>query len=202
MGLKDEYKEARAVVAKFKEKMLEATPLSTFECTIRVLGGFLSVYYLTGDKLFLENARELGDRLLSAYNTTSGFPSGWISLQTLNHHDAGWLGGRKVLSEFGTSQMEFYALSRETGDMKYAMAAARPLKRLHEMHKASPLLPTSFYDSGRFAIPPLFTLGSMADSYYEYLLKCWVQAGNRREEMVLNTGKEGRRDGKSWWWWW
>ena len=190
------------MVAKFKEKMLEATPLSTFECTIRVLGGFLSVYYLTGDKLFLENARELGDRLLSAYITTSGFPSGWISLQTLNHHDAGWLGGRKVLSEFGTSQMEFYALSRETGDMKYAMAAARPLKRLHEMHKASPLLPTSFYDSGRFAIPPLFTLGSMADSYYEYLLKCWVQAGNRREEMVLNTGKEGRRDGKSWWWWW
>ncbi|QDZ21689.1 alpha-1,2-Mannosidase [Chloropicon primus] len=197
MGLEDEYKEAREVMTGFREKMMGATPLSTFECTIRLLGGFMSVYYLTGDKLFLDNARDLGDRLLSAYAKDGvGMPSGFISLKSLDHFNANWLRDNHLLAEFGTTQLEFYALSRETGDMKYAEASAKPLIGVHKRNNAQYLLSTHFLSSGEVATEETYTMGAMADSYYEYLLKAWVQAGAHRGDMVHDTGKrwEGAMD--------
>lgn len=40
---------------------------STFEVTIRILGGLLSAYYYSMDEVFKEKARDLGDRLLTAF---------------------------------------------------------------------------------------------------------------------------------------
>lgn len=45
-----------------------------FETTIRVVGGLLSIYDLTGDQLYLTKAQELADLLMPAFNTPSGFP--------------------------------------------------------------------------------------------------------------------------------
>ena len=61
MGLKEEFNEARDWV----ETSLHLTTskdVNLFETTIRVLGGLLSAYHLSGDKLFLDKATELGDR--------------------------------------------------------------------------------------------------------------------------------------------
>ncbi|QDZ21691.1 alpha-1,2-Mannosidase [Chloropicon primus] len=196
MGLEDEYKEAREVMTGFREKMMGATPLSTFECTIRLLGGFMSVYYLTGDKLFLDNARDLGDRLLSAYAKGGvGMPSNMVSLQSQDLNQE-WEGVKHHLAEFGTTQLEFYALSRETGDMKYAEASAKPLVAVHERNKNHYLLPAHFFGNGNKASPEAYTVAGYADSYYEYLLKAWVQAGAHRGDMVHDTGKrwEGAMD--------
>ena len=197
MGLEKEYLEARELVADFPKRMMEASPLSTFECTIRVLGGFMSTYYLTGDELYLNNARELGDRLLFAYSRKGlGMPSGYMSLHTLQGSHPSWLGSRFLLAEFGTTQLEFYALSKETGDMKYAKASAKPLEAVHGMYPNSSLLPTHFNNLGEIIPPMRYTMGAMADSYYEYLLKAWVQAGSHRDEMVHDTGRrwEGAMD--------
>lgn len=46
-----------------------------FETTIRYLGGFLSAYTLTSDKIFLTRADELAQILLPAFQTQSGLPS-------------------------------------------------------------------------------------------------------------------------------
>ncbi|KAK1391803.1 hypothetical protein POM88_010859 [Heracleum sosnowskyi] len=53
---------------------------SVFETTIRlnffnrVVGGLLSAFDLSGDKMFLEKATDIADRLLPAWNTSTGIP--------------------------------------------------------------------------------------------------------------------------------
>src|ERR1044071_8096096 len=46
--------------------------VQNFEITIRLLGGLLSSYQLTGDKRLLALAEDLGNRLLPAFNSPTG----------------------------------------------------------------------------------------------------------------------------------
>ena len=162
MDLKEEYNEAREYLKDYPNK-LSADTLSVFECTIRVLGGFMSTYYLTGDRLFLENAKLVGDRLLPAFHHSGkkehpqwkindiGMPKGHVSLKTMHTHHPQWQHGRVMLSEFGTNLLEFNALSRETGNMKYAEAAAKPLRAIHEKYPKKGLLPSYFLPNGKLS---------------------------------------------------
>ena len=49
-------------------------PSSTFETTIRVVGGLLAAYDLTKEEVYLKKAKDMGDRLLPAFNTPVGYP--------------------------------------------------------------------------------------------------------------------------------
>lgn len=55
--------------------------MSFFEVSIRVLGGLLSAYHLSGDKMFVEKARDLGERLISAYVGSSVVPLSDVNLK-------------------------------------------------------------------------------------------------------------------------
>ena len=44
------------------------------QTTIRELGGLLSAFDLSGDSVFLDKAKELGDLLMPGFNTQSGIP--------------------------------------------------------------------------------------------------------------------------------
>lgn len=55
MGLKDEFSEARKWVQN-EMNIAQDKDVNLFETTIRVLGGLLSTYHLTGDYLFLDRA--------------------------------------------------------------------------------------------------------------------------------------------------
>jgi endoplasmic reticulum Man9GlcNAc2 1,2-alpha-mannosidase len=46
----------------------------TLQTTIRELGGLLAAFEFSGDAVFLEKAKELGDLLLPAFDTVSGIP--------------------------------------------------------------------------------------------------------------------------------
>ena len=48
-------------------KFDDVEQVSLFEITIRVLGGLLSAYELSGDSLFLQKAEDLGARMLPHY---------------------------------------------------------------------------------------------------------------------------------------
>src|SRR6266481_4703269 len=48
--------------------------IKNFEITIRLLGGLLSSYQLTGDKRLLSLAEDLGNRLLPVFNSPTGLP--------------------------------------------------------------------------------------------------------------------------------
>jgi mannosyl-oligosaccharide alpha-1,2-mannosidase len=72
-GLKEEYAKARNWI----ETELDFSKLDdkyhTFEITIRVLGGLLSAFHLSGeqDSMLLQKAVDLADRLLPAFETVS-----------------------------------------------------------------------------------------------------------------------------------
>lgn len=66
------------------------TRLSKFK--YRVVGGLLSAYDLSSDKVFLEKAKDIADRLLPAWNTSTGIPYNIINLAHGNAHNPGWTG--------------------------------------------------------------------------------------------------------------
>lgn len=53
-----------------------------FETTIRSLGGMLSAYDLSKDKMFLDKAKDLADILIKGYDTPTGIPLTTINLWT------------------------------------------------------------------------------------------------------------------------
>src|SRR5437762_4973586 len=56
--------------------------VKNFEITIRLLGGLLSSYQLTGDKRLLQLAEDLGNRLLPVFNSPTGLPYVYVNLKT------------------------------------------------------------------------------------------------------------------------
>lgn len=58
----------------------------------RVVGGLLSTYDLSGDKVFIEKATDIADRLLPAWDTRSGIPYNIINLAYGNAHNPSWTG--------------------------------------------------------------------------------------------------------------
>ncbi|KAI8865818.1 seven-hairpin glycosidase, partial [Ramicandelaber brevisporus] len=93
MGLHDEFAKAREYVKHNLTFYQPNSPVSTFETTIRVLGGLLSAHYLTHTMLpkdersdenavFLERAVELADELVYSFNTPTGLPREKTYLQS------------------------------------------------------------------------------------------------------------------------
>ncbi|XP_031247267.1 mannosyl-oligosaccharide 1,2-alpha-mannosidase MNS1-like [Pistacia vera] len=151
---------------------------SVFETTIRVVGGLLSAYDLSEDKVFLEKARDIADRLLPAWNTHSGIPYNIINLARGNPHNPSWTGGDSILADSGTEQVEFIALSQRTGDPKYQQKAERVIEELNKTFPADGLLPIYINPERGARSYSTITFGAMGDSFYEYLLKVWIQ-GNK-----------------------
>jgi mannosyl-oligosaccharide alpha-1,2-mannosidase len=58
----------------------------------RVLGGLLSSYDLTAEKMFLTKAQELADRLLPAWDSSTGIPYTTINLGSGRAFNPSWTG--------------------------------------------------------------------------------------------------------------
>ncbi|KAG6763322.1 hypothetical protein POTOM_030736 [Populus tomentosa] len=177
MGLDEQFQRAREWVANSLDfnKDYDA---SVFETTIRVVGGLLSAYDLSGDKVFLEKARDIADRLLPAWNTPTGIPYNTINLVHGNAHNPGWTGGDSILADSGTEQLEFIALSHRTGDPKYQQKAENVIAQLNKTFPDDGLLPIYISPDRGLGSYSTITFGAMGDSFYEYLLKVWIQ-GNK-----------------------
>src|SRR6185312_9163546 len=81
MGLKKEADSTR----KYIDENLsfdQDIEVKNFEITIRMLGGLLSSYQLTGDKRLLALADDLGTRLLPVFNSGTGMPYMYVNLKT------------------------------------------------------------------------------------------------------------------------
>ncbi|KAI3710183.1 hypothetical protein L2E82_39957 [Cichorium intybus] len=57
-------------------------------------GGLLSAYDLLGENVFLENAKDIADTLLPAWDTPSGIPYNIINLVDGNPYNPGWTAER------------------------------------------------------------------------------------------------------------
>ncbi|CAF1213904.1 unnamed protein product, partial [Didymodactylos carnosus] len=153
---------------------------SHFEITIRVLGGLLSAYHLSADPIFLKRAVELGDRLLINFNTASGLPLAEINIKRKTASGYRWTSDAST-SEVGSVQLEMRDLSRCTGDKKYETAADRSSNVLHGESKKDGLVPIFISPlTGHFS-GGVVSFGARGDSYYEYLLKQWLQTGQTKQ---------------------
>ena len=96
------------------------------QTTIRVLGGLLSAYHLSGgDTLFLEKATELADRLLPVFETESGLPMSMVNLaQRVGVLDKD-NGGLVSTAEAATLQLELKYLSHLPDNDTYWRKAER-----------------------------------------------------------------------------
>ena len=107
MDMKEEFWQARDYV-RDSLKHDKDRAVSTFETTIRSLGGLLSAYDWSGDKVFLDSALDLGTRLIKAFdNSPTGIPFGQVNLATGQGSNIQWAGNNAILAEFGTMQLEF-----------------------------------------------------------------------------------------------
>uniref|UniRef100_A0A6Q2YQJ1 alpha-1,2-Mannosidase n=1 Tax=Esox lucius TaxID=8010 RepID=A0A6Q2YQJ1_ESOLU len=167
--------------------------VSVFETNIRVLGGLLGGHSMAvmlkdgghhmqwyQDEL-LHMAKDLGLRLLPAFNTSSGLPFPRVNLK---------YGVRGPLSRTGTETdtctacagtiiLEFAALSRFTGDPVFEVHARRALDFLWEKRQRnSNLVGTTINIHSGEWVRRDSGVGAGIDSYYEYLLKAYILLGD------------------------
>ena len=179
MGLKEEFWQARDWV-RDSLSFEHAATVSVFETTIRELGGLLAAYDLSGDKAFLDKARKLGDKLAPAFHTSSGVAWGMVDFHT-GRGSGGWSGSSAILSELGTLQIEFRNLAKYTRQPKYEEMSMKGLKFALAHAPANGLFPIKMdINSGHFTDNTI-TFGALGDSFYEYLLKIWIQGGMREK---------------------
>lgn len=171
MGLQKYVDEARSWIANELDFNVNM-PVSVFETTIRVLAGLLSAYNLSKDQLYLTRAKDLGERLFAAYGTSSGLPVPSVNLASASAYGPAY---QCSTAEVTTLQLELKYLAVLTGEKKYWDAAQRIMQVVEANHVDAGLVPIHMaVDSGKFAGKEI-RLGSRGDSYYEYLLKQYLQ---------------------------
>ena len=148
--------------------------VQNFEITIRLLGGLLTNYQLTGDKRFLTLAEDLGNRLLPVFNSPTGMPYRYVNLRT----------GKvsKPISnpaETGTLLIEFGTLSKFTGKPIFYEKAKRALVETYNRRSKIGLVGEWInVETGEWTNIDSHISGAI-DSYYEYLLKCSLLFGDQ-----------------------
>uniref|UniRef100_A0A1Q3FXU1 alpha-1,2-Mannosidase n=1 Tax=Culex tarsalis TaxID=7177 RepID=A0A1Q3FXU1_CULTA len=183
MGLQKEFDEGRDWVERKFSLDSVSNDLSVFETNIRFIGGFLTCYAFTGDRLFLEKAKYVADKLLPAFQTPTGIPYALVNVNTGISKNYGWAsGGSSILSEFGTLHLEFSYLSDVTGDSVYRERVQAIRTVLKDIEKPKGLYPNYLNPkTGKWGQQHM-SLGALGDSFYEYLLKAWIQSGHEDEE--------------------
>lgn len=168
MGFKDEAAATRKfIIANLSfDKDIS---VQNFEITIRLLGGLLSSYQLTGDKRLLKLAEDLGNRLLPVFESPTGIPYRYVNLRTGKVH-----GEKTNPAEAGTLLIEFGTLAKLTRRPVFYDKAKRALVETYKRRSPIGLVGTWInVETGQWTDTDSHISGAI-DSYYEYLLKCWL----------------------------
>ena len=121
-----------------------------FEANIRLVGGLLSSYALTGDPIFKEKAKHVADILMPAFKTNFGIPTSLINFSNGHRNTHHWT-KNSILSEYGTMHLEFSYLSDITGDPDYRDRVEKVRSVLKNTTKPDGLYPNFFnISSGQF----------------------------------------------------
>ena len=148
--------------------------VKNFEITIRLLGGLLSSYQLTGDKRLLTLSEDLGNRLLPAFNSPTGLPYVYVNLHTGQVRDP-----NSNPAETGTLLLEFGTLSKLTNNPVFYDKAKRALVETYNRRSPIGLVGSGInVETGAWTDADSHVSGGI-DSYYEYLWKCWLLFGDK-----------------------
>ncbi|XP_062411063.1 ER degradation-enhancing alpha-mannosidase-like protein 3 isoform X1 [Sardina pilchardus] len=176
--------------------------VSVFETNIRVLGGLLGAHVMAdllrqrGDRMqwyrdeLLFMAKDLGQRLLPAFNTTSGLPYPRVNLKygVLNPLSRTGTETDTCTACAGTMILEFAALSRLSGDSVFEEHARKALDVLWEKRqRGSDLVGTVINIHNGDWVRRDSGVGAGIDSYYEYLMKAYILLGDNVYLERFNT---------------
>jgi glycosyl hydrolase family 47 len=173
MGLKDEADTTRKYILD-NLSFDKDIDVQNFEITIRLLGGLLSSYQLTGDKRLLALAEDLGNRLLPVFESPTGLPYKYVNLKTGKVR-----GAETNPAETGTLLIEFGTLSKLTGKPIFFDKAKQALVETYNRRSPIGLIGTRFnVETGKWTNTDSH-ISAEIDSYYEYLLKSWLLFGDQ-----------------------
>ena len=137
-----------------------------FEVNIRILGGLLSMYDMTGNPKVLAKTVDFADRMLPAFNTPTGIPTYNVNLRT------GKQSGDTVnVAEAGTNILELGILSYYTKDPKYYAAGRKATLAIHNRRSKLGLPGTDINVRTGEWTNRSASICAGVDSYYEYLIK-------------------------------
>ena len=197
MGDKEEFiKAVKLVISSVSFNQI--TTVQVFETTIRLLGSLISshliltewvdvfkIEILTYDNELLDLARDLGTRLLPAFDNSLNLPYPRVNLKN---------GKSDIFNELactagmGTLVLEFRMLSRLTGDPIYESVAERAMDKLWTLKNNTTGLIGNVYNlSKQKWANPMSGIGAGIDSYYEYLLKSFILFGNMEDLKRFTT---------------
>lgn len=180
--------------------------VNTFETTIRMLGGLLSAHYLSneypnlaplsdddpgaaGEDLYLEKAKDLADRLLSAFDSPSGVPYASVNLAQFKGLPSHADGGASSTAETTTLQLEFKYMAKLTGEKVFWDKAEKVMEVVDNNGAQDGLVPIYLYATNGEFRGDNIRLGSRGDSYYEYLIKQYFQT-NGKETIYQDMWRE------------
>ncbi len=173
MGLKEEADTTREFLAthlSFDHDIY----VKNFEITIRMLGGLLSSYQLTGDERLLKLADDLGTRLLPVFKSPTGIPYVDVNLKTGAVRNT-----RTTPGEVGTLLVEFGTLSKLTGKPVYYNTAKNAVQQIYNRRSSIGLVGTWIdAETGQW-LDTDSHLSACIDSYYEYMVKCKILFGDQ-----------------------
>ena len=173
MGMDEEAAATRAYIVEHLsfDKDID---VQNFEITIRILGGLITNYQLTGDKRLLSLAEDLGRRLLPVFESPTGMPYRYVNLKTGKVRNP-----VSNPAETGTLLLEFGALSKLTGNPVFYDKAKRALVETYKRRSKIGLVGEWInVETGQWTNTDSHVSGAI-DSYYEYLLKCAVLFGDQ-----------------------
>ncbi|MEO7674096.1 MAG: glycoside hydrolase family 47 protein [Pyrinomonadaceae bacterium] len=182
LGFKKEADETREYIVN-KLSFDKDISVQNFEITIRILGGLLSSYQMTGDKRLLNLADDLGRRLLPVFDSPTGLPYKFVNLKTGKTK-----GEISNPAETGTLLMEFGTLSKLTKKPIYYEKAKRALVETYNRRSLIGLVGTNInVETGNWTNTDSHVSAEI-DSYYEYLLKCWLLFGDKDCKKMWDEG--------------
>lgn len=171
--------------------------ISVFESNIRMLGGLISGHvslihlkknhypkrFKWYNNELLLKAKDLAERLLPAFNTSTGLPMSRVNLKYGITADL--LNSEKdkftCTACAGTLLLEFAVLSRLTGDKIFEEKATKTLDYIWDKrNRASDLVGTVInVNDGEWMVKDS-SIGAGIDSYYEYLFKGYILLGDEK----------------------
>ena len=147
--------------------------VSVFETSIRLVGGLLSAHHASGEPVLLAKAHDLGQRLLPAFDTSTGLPFRKVNLKTgqPSAPDTSPADCASYLPEWGI-------LSRLTGDARFHDAAKRAAMAVFDRRSPLDLVATGINARTGAWRTRRATVGSYCDSFFEYLWDGWQLFGD------------------------
>ncbi|KKA29987.1 hypothetical protein TD95_002996 [Thielaviopsis punctulata] len=175
MNLRDEWERAVNFVAGIDWNKSTTSSCNLFETGIRYLGGLLSAYELSGERVLLRKAVELGDMMYAAFDNELHLPRGRFTWTDLKAGKVTPL-EKQSMAGIGSFTLEFTKLSLLTKNNKYYDVVdriTRHFARTQNDTLVPGLWPVHINAAANFSVADgtAFHFGASADSAYEYFPK-------------------------------